>query len=162
MISGIQLNFGSSKHARFFILQWENKLFNASVLSMNDSRIHRNTKISRVDRALKLGCNDWCGLPLNASERTLGKALSCSLEGRWCKFCSWLIFHHHSCFVLFCFRFCVYDTSANCVWFLLPDVSWQSNWVSKRSFRLSISFSLWRFLSLLTLCWRKIRRLECL
>ena len=29
---------------------------------MNDSRIHWKMKIARDDRAVKLGCSDWCGL----------------------------------------------------------------------------------------------------
>ena len=36
---------------------------------MNDNRIHGNIKIVRDDSAVTLGCSDWCGLPLNASER---------------------------------------------------------------------------------------------
>ena len=35
---------------------------------MKDSRIYRNMKIARADSAVKLGCSDRCGLPLNASE----------------------------------------------------------------------------------------------
>ena len=42
---------------------------------MNDLRIHRNMKIARVDSALKLGCSDWCGLPLNTSGRIAEEAL---------------------------------------------------------------------------------------
>ena len=54
----------------FFTLQVEKKLLKASVLWKEDSRIHRNIKIARDGRAIKLGCSDWCCLPLNASERT--------------------------------------------------------------------------------------------
>ena len=36
---------------------------------MNDSRIHRDMKIARDDSAAKLGYSDWCGFPLNTSER---------------------------------------------------------------------------------------------
>ena len=57
--------------------------------------------------------------------------------------------------VLFCFVFehePIYYTSVSCVWFLLPHVSLQSNWVWKPSkLRLSISFTLWGLSSLLTL-----------
>ena len=61
---------------------------------------------------------------------------------------------HHSCFFLFCFwkRNFIYYTSVSCVWFLLPNVNSQSNWVWKPlKLRLSILFYLWGFLSLLTL-----------
>ena len=58
----------------------ENKQFKASVLWMNDGRIHWNMKIARDDSAVKLGSSDWRGLPLNASERILGQVLSCSLD----------------------------------------------------------------------------------
>ena len=61
---------------------------------------------------------------------------------------------HHSCFFLFCFwkRNFIYYTSASCVRFLLPYVNLQSNWAWKPvKLRLSILFSLWGFLSLLTL-----------
>ena len=34
----------------------ENKLFKASVSSMNEGRIHRNMKIARDDNTAKLGC----------------------------------------------------------------------------------------------------------
>ena len=47
---------------------------------MNDSRIHRNIKIARDDSAVTLGCSDWCGLPLNASERISERALIFSLD----------------------------------------------------------------------------------
>ena len=60
----------------------ENKLFKASVLWMNDSRIHRNMKIAWDDSAAKLGCNDWCDFPLNVSERISEQAVIFSLEGR--------------------------------------------------------------------------------
>ena len=66
----------------FFTWQVENKQVKASVLWMNDSRIHRNIKIARDDSAVTLGCSDWCGLPLNASERISEQALIFSLEGR--------------------------------------------------------------------------------
>ena len=59
-----------------------NKQFKASVLWINDSRIHRNVKIARGDSAVTLGCSEWCGLPLNASERISEQALIFSLEGR--------------------------------------------------------------------------------
>ena len=42
---------------------------------MNDLRIHRNMKIARFDSALKLGCSDRCGLPLNTSGRISEEAL---------------------------------------------------------------------------------------
>ena len=38
---------------------------------------HRNMKIARDDSTVKLGCSAWCGLPLNASERTSERALCC-------------------------------------------------------------------------------------
>ena len=43
---------------------------------MNDGRIQRNMKIARDDSAAKLGCNDRCDFPFNASERILEKALN--------------------------------------------------------------------------------------
>ena len=48
---------------------------------MNDSRIHRNMKIARDDSVAKLGCNDRCDFPLNASEGISEQALIFSLEG---------------------------------------------------------------------------------
>ena len=42
---------------------------------MNESRIHRNMKIARDDSTVKLGCSDWCGLPLNALKRISEQAL---------------------------------------------------------------------------------------
>ena len=60
----------------------------------------------------------------------------------------WLYFHH-SGFVLFSFVFehkTMYYMSVSCVWFLLPSVNLQSNWVWKHSkLGLSSSFSLWGF-----------------
>ena len=70
------------KTHEFSTWRLEHKLLKACVLWMNDNRIHRNIKIARYEIAVKLGCCDWCGLPLNASERISGKTLSCSLEGR--------------------------------------------------------------------------------
>ena len=35
---------------------------------LNDGRIHQDMKIARTDSAVNLGCSDWCGLPVNASE----------------------------------------------------------------------------------------------
>ena len=49
---------------------------------MNNNRIHRNMTIAWDDSAIELGCSDWCGLPLNASERISEQALIFSLEGR--------------------------------------------------------------------------------
>ena len=57
----------------------ENKLFKASVLRMNDSRIHRNMKIAWDDSAAKLGCSDRCDFPLNAFERISEQALIFSM-----------------------------------------------------------------------------------
>ena len=42
---------------------------------MNDSRIHQNIEIARDDSTVTLACSDWCGLPLNASERISERAL---------------------------------------------------------------------------------------
>ena len=56
--------------------------------------------------------------------------------------------------LFFCFwtRNYTYYTRVSCVWFLSPSVSLQSNWAWKPSEPgLSISFSLWRFSSLLAL-----------
>ena len=67
--------------------------------------------------------------------------------------------------LFFCFwpQNYTYYTRVSCVWFLSPSVSLQSNWAWKPSKPgLSISFSLWRFSSLLALQWRKLRRLACL
>ena len=82
MFSNIRPNRGSQKYASYFTCQVENKLFKASVLWMNDSRIHQEMKIVRNDSAVKLGCSDWCGLPLNASERLSEQALIFPLEGQ--------------------------------------------------------------------------------
>ena len=82
MFSEIRPNRGSQKYASYFTWQVENKLFKASVLWMNDSRIRRYMKIARDDSAAKLGCSDWCDFPLNASERISEQALIFSLEGR--------------------------------------------------------------------------------
>ena len=84
-------NHGSQKYASYFTCQVENKLFKASVLWMNDSRIHQDMKIARNDSAVKLGYSDWCGLPLNASERISEQALIFSLEG--CRSSSWGLLH---------------------------------------------------------------------
>ena len=45
-----------------------------------------NMKIVQDDSAIKLGCSDWCGLPINASGRMSEQALIFSLEGRQMKF----------------------------------------------------------------------------
>ena len=71
-----------SSTRKFFTRQVENKQFKASILWINDSRIHRNIKIARDNSAVTLGCSDWCGLPFHASERTSEQALIFSLEGR--------------------------------------------------------------------------------
>ena len=81
MFSEIWPNRGSQKYASYFTWKDENKLFKASVLWMNDSQIHQDMKIVRNDSAVKLGCSDWCGLPLNALERLLEQALIFPLEG---------------------------------------------------------------------------------
>ena len=60
----------------------ENKMFKTNVFWMNESRIHRNMKIARDDSAAKLGFNDWCDFPHNASERISVQAIIFSLEGR--------------------------------------------------------------------------------
>ena len=74
-------NRGSQKYASYVTWQVKNKLFKASILWMNDSRIHQDMKIARNDSAVKLGYSDWCGLPLNASERLSEQALIFPLEG---------------------------------------------------------------------------------
>ena len=81
MFSEIQPNRGSQKFASHFTWQVGNKLFKASVLWMNDSRIHWDMKIAWNDSTVKLGCSDWCGLPLSASERLSEQALIFPLEG---------------------------------------------------------------------------------
>ena len=81
IFSEIRPNRGSQKYASYFTWQEENKLFKASVLWMNESRIHQDMKIARNDSAVKLGCSDWCGLPLNALERLSEQALIFPLEG---------------------------------------------------------------------------------
>ena len=58
MFNEIRPNRGSQKYAIYFTWQVENKLFKASVLWMNDSRIHQDMKIARNDSAVKLGCSD--------------------------------------------------------------------------------------------------------
>ena len=57
MCNEIRPNCGSQKHASFFTVQVETNC-SRRVLRMNDSRIHRNMKIARDDRAVKLGCSD--------------------------------------------------------------------------------------------------------
>ena len=84
---------------------------------MNDSRIHRNMKITRNDNAVKLDCCDWCSLPLNASKRISEQALSCLLEWRTMLVIFFIIpvlilniklyVHYH-------------NINVSCVWFLLP------------------------------------------
>ena len=91
MFSEIRSNRGSQKYASYFTWQVENKLFKASVLWMNNNRIHRNMTITLDDSAIELGCSDWCGLPLNASERISEQALIFSLEGGRCS--SWGLLH---------------------------------------------------------------------
>ena len=91
MFSEIRPNRGSQKYASYFTWQVENKLFKASVLWMNNNRIHRNMTIAWDDSAIELGCSDWCGLPLNASERISEQALIFSLEG--CRSSSWGLLH---------------------------------------------------------------------
>ena len=51
---------------------------------MNERRpsLPEHERIARNDKAVKLGFGDWCGFPLNASERTSEQALSCLLELR--------------------------------------------------------------------------------
>ena len=81
MFSEIRPNRGSQKYAIYFTWQEENKLFKASVLWMNESRIQQDMKIVRNDSAVKPGCSDWCGLPLNASERLSEQALIFHTKG---------------------------------------------------------------------------------
>ena len=70
------------------------KMPKVCVLWMNDSRIHRNMKISRDNSAVNLGCCDWCDLSLNESGRISEQALSC--------YASWAIFF---IIPIFCFVF---------------------------------------------------------
>ena len=86
MFSEIQSNCGLQEHASFFHMTIRKQSVKACVLWMNDGRIYWNMKIAQDDSAVKLGCNDWCGLPLNVSERISEQALNCSLEGRQMKF----------------------------------------------------------------------------
>ena len=71
MFSEIWPNRGSQKYGSYVTWQVKNKLFKAirDVLCMNNSRIHQDMKIARNDSTVKLGCSDWCKLPLDASER---------------------------------------------------------------------------------------------
>ena len=78
-------------HASSFTWQVENKHFKASVLWMNDSRIHRNIKIARDDSAVTLGCSDWCGLALNAWERISEQAFIFHSKSGWCS--TWGFLH---------------------------------------------------------------------
>ena len=91
MFSEIRPNRGSQKYASYFTWQVENKPFKAGVLWMNDSRIHQDMKIARNDSAVKLGCRDWCGLPLNASEGLSEEALFFHSKGG--RFNSWGLIH---------------------------------------------------------------------
>ena len=52
IFSEIRPNRGSQKYASYFTWQEENKLFKASVLWMNESRIHQDMKIARNDSAV--------------------------------------------------------------------------------------------------------------
>ena len=90
MFSEIRSNRGSQKYASYFTWQVENKLFKASVLWLNNSRIHQDMKIARNDSVVKLGYSDWCGFPLNASER-LSELLFFHSKGS--RFSSWGLFH---------------------------------------------------------------------
>ena len=91
MFSEIRPNRGSQKYASYFTWQVENKLFKASVLWMNNNRIHWNMTITLDDSAIELGCSDWCGLPLNASERISEQVLFFHSRGSWCN--HWGMFH---------------------------------------------------------------------
>ena len=90
MFSEIRSNRGSQKYASYFTWQVENKLFKASVLWMNNSRIHQDMKIARNDSVVKLGYSEWCGFPLNASER-LSELLFFHSKGS--QFSSWGLLH---------------------------------------------------------------------
>ena len=57
------------KTRKFFHMIIKNQTVQACVLWIKDSRVYRNMKIARDDSAVKLGCSEWCGLPLNALER---------------------------------------------------------------------------------------------
>ena len=57
------------KTRKFFHMIIKNQTVQACVLWMKDSRVYWNMKIARDDSAVNLGCSEWCGLPLNASER---------------------------------------------------------------------------------------------
>ena len=57
------------KTRKFFHMIIKNQTVQACVLWIKDSRVYRNMKIARDDSAVNLGCSEWCGLPLNASER---------------------------------------------------------------------------------------------
>ena len=91
MFSETRPNRGSQKYASYFTWQVENMLFKASVLWMNGSRIHQDMKIAWNDSAIKLGCSDWCGLPLNASEGYQSKLLFFHSKGS--RFNSWGFLH---------------------------------------------------------------------
>ena len=57
------------KTRKFFHMIIKNQTVQACLLWMKDSRVYRNMKIAQDDSTVKLGCSEWCGLPLNASER---------------------------------------------------------------------------------------------
>ena len=59
---------------------------------MNDSEIHRSKKIALNDGAVKVGCRDWSGLPLNASESISEQALS-SVHSRGGRCNFWGLLH---------------------------------------------------------------------
>ena len=67
------------------------------VLRFNDSWIHWNMRIPLDDSAVKLGCCDWCGLPLNASTQRIGTGYHSKLlliihsKGGWRNF--WGLLH---------------------------------------------------------------------
>ena len=79
------------KTRKFFTWQVENKQFKASVLWMNNSRIHRNIKIARDDSTVTLGCSDWCGLALSAWERISEQAFIFHSKSGWCS--TWGFLH---------------------------------------------------------------------
>ena len=75
MFSDIRPNRGSQKYASYFTCRVENKLFEASVLWMNDSRIHQEMKIVRNDSAVKLDRLQWLMWP---SSQRIGKVIRAS------------------------------------------------------------------------------------
>ena len=89
-----------------------------------DSRIQRNMKIARYESAVKIGCSDWCGLPLNVLERTSEQALCCSPKGGRCNFWGMLHWLRWPEMILNVSMIAVVLTPSWLVWILTIMLAW--------------------------------------